>query len=221
MRRLINVGPGMTDYQPIHLEFLWVRWYRRVSTYDSWIAHKLDRLKFCNVEDTDAFSFVDPSDILRGCHIVPRFREGQCHSDGKGVSLCARDALDWKEYYVNRSVHLQSSSKHPFQTYLYIYRFVDRDMLMRYHFGLGVGHTYLPCPTCNLSKENAGEFEGNDDATNVDSQAMQPIDGEVGDHGDIISDEDSEVLDESDDEAVDDIEEDDYELLAMDEMYGF
>ena len=50
---------------------------------------------------------------------------------------------------------------------------------------------------------------------------MQPIDGEVGDHGDIISDEDLEVLDESDDEAVDDIEEDDYELLAMDEMYGF
>ena len=50
---------------------------------------------------------------------------------------------------------------------------------------------------------------------------MQPIDGEVGDHGDIISDEDLEVLDESDDEAVDDIEEDNYELLAMDEMYGF
>ena len=43
MRRLINVGPGMTDYQPIHLEFLWVRWYRRVSTYDSWIAHKLEK----------------------------------------------------------------------------------------------------------------------------------------------------------------------------------
>ena len=217
----IYVGPGMTDYQPIRLEFLWVQWYRRVSTYDSWIAHKLDRLKFCNVEDTDAFSFVDPSDVLRGCHIVPRFREGRCHSDGKGVSLCARDALDWKEYYVNRSVHLQSSSKHSFQTYLYIYRFVDRDMLMRYHFGLGVGHTYLPRPSCNLSRENAGEFEGNDDATNVDSQAMQPIDGEVGDHGDIISDEDLEVLDESDDEADDDIEEDDYKLLAMDEMYGF
>ena len=79
----------------------------------------------------------------------------------------------------------------------------------------------MPHPTCNLSRENAGEFEGNDDVTNVDSQAMQPIDGEVGDHGDIVSDEDSEVLDESDDEAVDDIEEDDYELLAMDEMYGF
>ena len=157
----IYIGPGMTDYQPICLEFLWVQWYRRVSTYDSWIAHKLDWLKFCNVEDTDTFSFVDPSDVLCGCHIVPRYWEGQCHSDKKGVLLCARDALDWKEYYVNRPVHLQSSSKHSFQTYLYIYRFVDRDMLMWYHFGLGVGHRYLPCLTCNLSRENAGEFEGN------------------------------------------------------------
>ena len=40
---------------------------------------------------------------------------------------------------------------------------------------------------------------------------IQKIDGEVGEHGDIISDKDSEVLHKSDHEAVDDIEEDNYE----------
>lgn len=220
----VYVGPGMTDYQPIRVEFIWVRWYRRVSTYDSWTAHKLDRLKFYSVEDADAFSFVDPSDVLRGCHIIPRFREGRRHTDGKGASLCARDALDWKEYYVNRSVHLQSSSKRSISDF---YRFVDRDMLMRYHFGLGVGHTYLS-RACNLervSRENSGGLEGTGDATGeVELQAIQPIDGEVGNHEDIISDDEdsgSEVLDESDNEEADDTEEDDDEFQAMNEMYGF
>jgi len=40
---------------------------------------------------------------------------------GKGLSRCAKDGSDWVRYYINR--------------------FVDRDMVMRYHFGLGVGHT--------------------------------------------------------------------------------
>lgn len=64
----------------------------------------MHRLKFHNMRDTDAFSFVDPCDILRGCHIIPRFLEGKMYGDGKGISSCAKDALDWKEYYINRSV---------------------------------------------------------------------------------------------------------------------
>lgn len=100
----IYIGPGMINYQPIHLKFLRVWWYRRIPSYDSWTVYKLDRLKFYSVENSDIFSFVDPLDVLCGCHIIPRFQEGRCHSDGNGVSLCARDGLDWKEYYVNRSV---------------------------------------------------------------------------------------------------------------------
>ena len=96
---------------------------------------------------------------------------------------------------------------------------------MQYHFGLGVGHTYLPRP-CNLghiSRENGGELEGDGDATcEVEStQVIQLIDGEVGDLDDIISDDndsDLEVPDESDNEEA---EEDDDEFLAMVEMHGF
>lgn len=99
---VIYTGPGMTDYQPIRVEFLWVRWYERISDHSGWKACKLDRLKFCNITDADTFSFVDPSDVLRGCHVIPRFCKGQTHTGGKGVSSCAKDGTDWKEYYINR-----------------------------------------------------------------------------------------------------------------------
>ncbi|KAF8440941.1 hypothetical protein L210DRAFT_3645184 [Boletus edulis BED1] len=38
------------------------------------------------------------------------------------MSCCAGDSDDWKCYHINC--------------------FVDRDMLMHYHFGLGIGHVY-------------------------------------------------------------------------------
>ncbi|KIM91270.1 hypothetical protein PILCRDRAFT_1439 [Piloderma croceum F 1598] len=61
----------------------------------------------------DAFGFLDPSDVLRGSHIVPAFAKGKLHPDGKGLLHLAQDSSDWIEYYVNR-----------------------------YHSGLGVGHVY-------------------------------------------------------------------------------
>ncbi|KAJ3528182.1 hypothetical protein NMY22_g9519 [Coprinellus aureogranulatus] len=44
------------------------------------------------------------------------------YTTGKGLSDLAKDKSDWNMYYINR--------------------FVDRDMLMRYEWGLAVGHTY-------------------------------------------------------------------------------
>lgn len=99
---VIYVGSGMVDYQPIHLPFLWVRWYEQATNHCGWRGLKLDRVKFRSWEDPGAYSFVDPSDVLRGCHIIPRFRVGKVHIDGKGMSRCARDGADWKEYYINR-----------------------------------------------------------------------------------------------------------------------
>ncbi|TFK16402.1 hypothetical protein FA15DRAFT_662187 [Coprinopsis marcescibilis] len=58
------------------------------------------------------------------------------------LSKCAGDKHDWKEYYINRSVtHFHSSIACEFVN-LNIIRFVDRDMFMRYSWGLGVGHIY-------------------------------------------------------------------------------
>jgi hypothetical protein len=100
---VVYVGPGMLDYQPHRMEFLWVRWYQRVdATRSGWDAHKLDCIQFLSVSEDDAFGFIDPSDVLRACHIIPAFSKGKRHTDHKGLSRLGRDASDWAAYYVNR-----------------------------------------------------------------------------------------------------------------------
>jgi hypothetical protein len=95
----------MLDYQPRRLEFLWVRWYYIVDPLHSgWSARKLDRIQFAPITDNDTFGFVDPSDVLRSCHVIPAFAAGRLHADGKGVSHCAQDSSDWVAYYMNRCV---------------------------------------------------------------------------------------------------------------------
>ncbi|KAH7904490.1 hypothetical protein BJ138DRAFT_1019091 [Hygrophoropsis aurantiaca] len=143
---IIYTGPGTPDYNPRRLEFLWVRWYKNVEKAAAgWDACRLDRVCFHPMADDDAFGFLDPSDVLRGCHLIPAFALGKMHTDGISLSRCVDDSRDWRHYYVNR--------------------FVDRDMAMRYHIGLGVGHTYTT--------------PGHDHATKVNGDFM-PADGEHG-----------------------------------------
>ena len=100
---VIYVGHGMIDYQPHRMEFLWVRWYENVDVMrNGWLDQKLDRIRFPPVVKEGSFGFVDPADVLRGCHIVPAFAKGKLHPDGKGISCCAADSGDWAGYYVNR-----------------------------------------------------------------------------------------------------------------------
>lgn len=97
------VGRGMVDYSPIRMEFLWVRWYELVGKcHLPWSARKMDRLRFPPLADEDSFGFIDPNDVLRGCHVIPAFSQGRRHPGGSGISLLAKDASDWKEYYLNR-----------------------------------------------------------------------------------------------------------------------
>jgi hypothetical protein len=100
---VVYVGPGMTGYEPRRMEFLWVRWYHLEPTNSTgWSAHKLDRIRFPPIAEDDSFGFIDPSDVLRSCHIIPAFACKKVHEDNKGLSRCARDLLDWVSYYVNR-----------------------------------------------------------------------------------------------------------------------
>ena len=94
-------GPGMLDYKPRRLDFLWVRWYqdRRAGT-TSWKNSELPMVAFSPLTSDSAFGFVDPSDVLRACHIIPSFAQGQKHQDGVGLSHCAGDEDDYNAYYV-------------------------------------------------------------------------------------------------------------------------
>ena len=51
---LVYVGPGMVDYQPIRVEFLWVRWYKHMETGAGWESRKLDCVHFLPVDRDDA-----------------------------------------------------------------------------------------------------------------------------------------------------------------------
>lgn len=101
--QVIYTGPGMLDYKPRRLDFLWVRWYEVMDTTQTgWKNSKLDKVRFPPIDSENAFGFVDPHDVLRSCHIIPAFKEGMCYSDGVGLSKCAKDADDYNEYYVGR-----------------------------------------------------------------------------------------------------------------------
>jgi hypothetical protein len=44
--------------------------------------------------EDEAFGFLNPSDVLRGSHVVPAFAKGKLHPDGKGLSHLAQDSSD-------------------------------------------------------------------------------------------------------------------------------
>lgn len=98
---VIYIGPGMVDYRPRRLEFLWVRWFELEAEGD-WSQSKLDIVAFPPMADGSSFGFLDPEDVVRGCHIIPRFSKGRRYVDARGLSRCARDSDDWKSYYINR-----------------------------------------------------------------------------------------------------------------------
>jgi hypothetical protein len=100
---VVYVGPGVLTYRPRRMEFLWVRWYNSTGVlHNGWNTQTLDRIRFPSMAEDDAFGIIDPSVVIRSCHIIPTFAKGRRHDDGKGMSRLARDSGDWAEYYVNR-----------------------------------------------------------------------------------------------------------------------
>ena len=103
---VVYTGPGMVSYEPMKLDFLWVRWLN-VSLDSSYsVKHlkqaSLDCLTFPPMATDGAFGFVDPELVLRCCHLLPMFSEGKRLKDGVGLSNLARDNQDWRYYLVNR-----------------------------------------------------------------------------------------------------------------------
>ncbi|KAG1737959.1 hypothetical protein EDB19DRAFT_1909404 [Suillus lakei] len=124
--------------------------------------------------EPDTFGFVDPDDVLRCCHVIPQFTQGLWHLDGRGVSHCAQDKLDWKFYYINC--------------------FVDCDMFMRYQWGLGVGHTYMHASHKDTNTTTNFGLEGEEVDFDQD-QGTSDSDGEASD-SDLGSDSDEDCDEE-------------------------
>lgn len=107
---VVYSGPGRRDYEPRRLDFLWVRWYQTInSDAYGWKSSSLEALDFPDITHEGSFGFVDPQDVLRGCHVVPGFHHGMRQpSNSLGLSGLAKDKDDWRRYYVGRyvSTHL-------------------------------------------------------------------------------------------------------------------
>ncbi|RXW15845.1 hypothetical protein EST38_g10003, partial [Candolleomyces aberdarensis] len=113
-----SIGRHGKTYEYRPTEFLWVRWYRVCPAADL----ELDKAELLPLSDPESLGFIDPNEVLRACHMIPCFKNGKRYPDGKGMSEVAGDGTDWNLYFINR--------------------FVDRDMFMRYEWGLAVGHVY-------------------------------------------------------------------------------
>ena len=139
---VVYSGPGMLNYEAMRFDFLWVRWFQVCTNPANagWEASRLDRVSFPLATQIDAFGFVNPEHVLRSCYLSPVFSEGKRHRDGSGLSKIAKDGQEWKGYYVNRSAN--SACFLDMVPSNHSGRFADRDMMMRYHWGIGIGHMY-------------------------------------------------------------------------------
>ncbi|KIM71547.1 hypothetical protein PILCRDRAFT_16970 [Piloderma croceum F 1598] len=149
-RMIYKTTPTATNRSIQNMEFVLVRWFGWAPDHHSGVtAARLPKIGFVEDNDELAFGFLDPSLIIRGCHLVPAFSDGKTTNLLRTTHTIVRplgEIDDWVNFYVNI--------------------FVDRDMLMR-HIGGGVGH-------CDPRTEE--EYEDEDELYNLDDKPMGSAD---------------------------------------------
>ncbi|KAJ3538280.1 hypothetical protein NMY22_g5229 [Coprinellus aureogranulatus] len=143
---VVYTGRGSLDRKARRFDVLWIRWFKETEDEKAWSENRLDHLCFHSLDEPNAVDFLDPTHVLRASHIIPRFASGRVEDRTPEYAPLSKASEDWVEYVVNR--------------------FVDRDMLMRYHWGLGVGHLYshVDAPKAPLP-ETRNEAKDDDDST--------------------------------------------------------
>jgi len=75
---VLHIGPHAHCCSPRTMEVLWVRWLGVEPGYQ-WGFHKarLPKVGFVPENDEGTFGFLDPSLVIRGCHLIPSFFDGR------------------------------------------------------------------------------------------------------------------------------------------------
>lgn len=102
---VVHNGPESWNRSVQHLEFLWVRWFGMEPNYKwGFKAAHLPKIGFLPDTDESAFVFLDPSLIIRNCHLVPCFENGRTtellHTSTLTVARHPDETDDWVNYYM-------------------------------------------------------------------------------------------------------------------------
>ncbi|TFK16790.1 hypothetical protein FA15DRAFT_547396, partial [Coprinopsis marcescibilis] len=112
----LPISANGDSLRELTVEFLWVRWYK---FHPATTPYELDTTSFLPISSNDSLGFICLINIIRACHLIPRFTLAQ---SGNGTASLANDKCEWNAYFVNK--------------------FVDCEMFMRYLWGDAIGHTY-------------------------------------------------------------------------------
>ncbi len=102
--RALHVGTHVTNRSPQNMPFLWVRWLGMESGYQ--YGHekaRLSKIGFLPDSDPSAFGFLDPSLVIRSCHLIPAFVDGRTDEllPFPSVARDLGEVDDWAAFYVN------------------------------------------------------------------------------------------------------------------------
>ncbi len=101
-------GSSTSDARDVRsMAFLWVRWFGEDPGYHSGFRQaRLPKIGFIESTDEFAFSFINPADVVRGCHLIPAFRFGRSAGPlpwPRSMARCLNpeEVDDWLNFYVN------------------------------------------------------------------------------------------------------------------------
>jgi hypothetical protein len=103
---VFTTHPDSRDQSVRRMEFLWVRWLGVEPKYHSGSRYaRLPMVGFVEDSDELAFGFLDPSLVIRSCHLIPRFMSGRTSNlmsyRGPTAARASDCTDDWTNFYVN------------------------------------------------------------------------------------------------------------------------
>jgi len=103
---VFDMNTESTARPPHRMEFLWAHWLGAEPGHRSEFRHtRLPKMVFVPHGGPDAFGFLDPAEVVRGCHLIPAFADGQTSPlmpyAGETGARASGELEDWPYFYVN------------------------------------------------------------------------------------------------------------------------
>ena len=102
----VHFCPDGVSWSKHRMEVLWVHWLG-IDQKNKWgfKEARLPKIGFVpDRADCIPFGFLDPSLVIRGCHLIPAFLEGRTSEllqEGSSLARLPGEVDDWAGFYVN------------------------------------------------------------------------------------------------------------------------